>query len=147
MKLSSLKYVFKVGLTTAISIVIYEILNLFFSYHYFRFEYYLTAAVIIAMITGIVLTRKHYRKGSAVLNDRNVLDDLTAKELRVLELIAASKSNKEIALLNFTEISTVKTHINNIFSKLSVNNRKDAAKIYIQNYNTQKSTFSPPVTI
>jgi ATP/maltotriose-dependent transcriptional regulator MalT len=55
---------------------------------------------------------------------------LTQKELLILEQIAFGKSNKEIAAGNFVELSTVKTHINNIYSKLGVSNRKDAIKIY-----------------
>jgi len=147
MKLLSLKYVLKVGLITGFIIVIYQISDLLFNYHYFKFEYYIAIAVIIALITGIVITRRHYRKEATVVNEHNPLDHLTTKELRVLELIAAGKSNKEIALSNFTEISTVKTHINNIFFKLGVKNRKDAAKVYIKEQNTQKSSFFPPLTI
>jgi DNA-binding CsgD family transcriptional regulator len=147
MNRSLLKISLKIGLATAGLIVLYELSNLLLNYHYFKFEYYIAGAVILALITGVVLTRRFYREKLQGIDAHNPLDDLTAKELRVLELIAVGKSNKEIASLNYTEISTVKTHINNIFFKLGVKNRKDAAKVFRQQIERQKSTFFPPATI
>jgi len=142
-----LKISLKIGLATASLIVLYELSDLLLNYHYFKFEYYIAGAVVIALITGIVLTRRFYWEKMPDMDAPNPLEALTAKELRVLELIAAGKSNKEIASLNYTEISTVKTHINNIFFKLGVKSRKDAAKVFHRQAETQKSIFSPPATI
>jgi DNA-binding CsgD family transcriptional regulator len=50
---------------------------------------------------------------------------LTKKEKEILDLILADKSNKEIAATLFIELSTVKTHINKIYSKLEVKSRKE----------------------
>jgi DNA-binding CsgD family transcriptional regulator len=136
MALSLPKIAFRTGLITAGIVLAYQASDLLFSYHYFKFEYYITGAVVIALIAGIMLTRNYYREKLPGVYENNPLDDLTAKELRVLELIAEGKSNKEIASLNYTEISTVKTHINNIFFKLGVKNRKDAAKVYNTKQNT-----------
>lgn len=54
------------------------------------------------------------------------IDLLTQKELEILTLIGEGKSNKEIANALFVEVSTVKTHINKIYSKTGVANRKEA---------------------
>ena len=51
---------------------------------------------------------------------------LTQKEKEILQLICEGKSNKEIASALFVELSTVKTHINKIYSKIGVSNRKEA---------------------
>ncbi|MDQ7820386.1 MAG: response regulator transcription factor [Armatimonadota bacterium] len=52
---------------------------------------------------------------------------LTARERQVLELLAAGKSNKEIALdLKISE-NTVKNHLRNILEKLHLQNRVQAA--------------------
>ena len=67
--------------------------------------------------------------------------------MRVLELISAGRSNKEIAALNYVEMSTIKTHINNIYFKLGVKNRKDAVAVYKNDAGLQKSTLSPPAII
>jgi len=57
---------------------------------------------------------------------------LTARELDVLRLIVAGKSNKEIGgELNITE-ATVKTHINSLLSKMGVTDRTQAATSALQ---------------
>jgi predicted ATPase/DNA-binding CsgD family transcriptional regulator len=55
-----------------------------------------------------------------------LLEPLSERELEVLQLIAAGLSNSEIAERLFVGVSTVKTHINHIYSKLSVTNRTQA---------------------
>jgi two-component system NarL family response regulator len=53
-------------------------------------------------------------------------DELTARELEVLRMMVAGKSNKEIgAALHVTE-GTVKMHVNHILRKLSVSGRTQA---------------------
>ena len=51
---------------------------------------------------------------------------LTQKEKEILQLISQGKSNKEIASELFVELSTVKTHINKLYSKIGATNRKEA---------------------
>ncbi len=51
---------------------------------------------------------------------------LTKQEHKVLDLIIEGKSNKEIASNLYIEVSTVKSHINNLFSKIGVSNRNEA---------------------
>jgi DNA-binding CsgD family transcriptional regulator/general stress protein CsbA len=134
----------KIGAITAGAILLYEIANLLLIYHYFNYDYYITGIGIIALIAGILLANKyHQHKQNGI--DVNILEKLTAKELRVLELINEGKSNKEIAALNFIEVSTVKTHINNIYYKLGVKNRKDAAQACREHVAQQRSTLSPPL--
>lgn len=53
--------------------------------------------------------------------------DLTARERQILRLIAHGRSNKDIgATLGITE-RTVKTHVSNIFAKLQLSDRTQAA--------------------
>ncbi|MFH0894811.1 MAG: LuxR C-terminal-related transcriptional regulator [Bacteroidota bacterium] len=51
---------------------------------------------------------------------------LSTREIEVLELIISGLSNKEIAEKLFVSLSTVKTHINNIYKILEVKNRREA---------------------
>ncbi|BBI35177.1 transcriptional regulatory protein LiaR [Cohnella abietis] len=54
-------------------------------------------------------------------------EDLTDREMEVLKLIALGKSNQEIADDLFIGIKTVKYHLTNLFSKLGVEDRTQAA--------------------
>ena len=55
---------------------------------------------------------------------------LTEKERRIWEGLASGKTNKEIAAELFVELSTVKTHINNLYKRLGVSNRKEAIGLH-----------------
>lgn len=61
------------------------------------------------------------------VNDR-ALESLriSGREREVLELLAAGRSNKEIARQLGVSPNTVKTHIGNLFEKLSVRRRTEA---------------------
>ena len=58
--------------------------------------------------------------------------ELTARELSVLERIVAGRANKEISADLFISEATVKTHINNLLGKLGVADRTHAATVAIQ---------------
>lgn len=53
--------------------------------------------------------------------------DLTEREIEVLKAIADGLSNKEIASLLYISEKTVKNHVSNIFRKLDINDRTQAA--------------------
>jgi DNA-binding NarL/FixJ family response regulator len=55
-------------------------------------------------------------------------DGLTAREGEVLALIAAGRSNQEIAGELFVSEATVKTHINNLFAKAALRDRAQAVR-------------------
>ncbi len=53
------------------------------------------------------------------------LKTLTTQERTIMSKIGEGKSNKEIAIELFISLSTVKTHINNIYKKLGVTSREE----------------------
>jgi LuxR family maltose regulon positive regulatory protein len=55
-----------------------------------------------------------------------LIEPLTARELEVLQLIAAGHSNQEIAEILLLAVGTVKRHISNIYAKLNVEKRTQA---------------------
>ncbi len=56
----------------------------------------------------------------------NIAEQLSERELEVLRCIAAGLPNKKITEELFTSMSTVKTHLRHIYSKLGVNSRTQA---------------------
>lgn len=62
-----------------------------------------------------------------VLTDNLGAEDLTRAERRVVEMIVRGASNKEIAAALSISENTVKTHLKNIFEKLNVADRTQAA--------------------
>jgi DNA-binding NarL/FixJ family response regulator len=63
---------------------------------------------------------------AAKLADRVSGEALSAREIEVLQRVAAGKSNKEIGAELFISEGTVKTHVKSIFSKLDVVSRTEA---------------------
>ncbi len=54
-------------------------------------------------------------------------EDLNQRELEALHLLVKGRSNKEIAATLFISEDTVKTHLKNLFHKLDVQDRTEAA--------------------
>ena len=64
---------------------------------------------------------------------KSMIDALTKRELEILKLVSKGMLNKEIASqLNISE-RTVKNHISNIFKKIDVSDRTQAAVFAIKN--------------
>lgn len=76
--------------------------------------------VLATKVTGKMLSR--FRHSEPALHDA-----LTDRELEILQLIASGKSNQEIADALFITVKTVKSHLTNIFGKLEVEDRTQAA--------------------
>jgi DNA-binding NarL/FixJ family response regulator len=55
------------------------------------------------------------------------LDDLSQREVEVLRLLAAGKSNRDIADVLYISLNTVATHVRNILTKTGTTNRTEAA--------------------
>lgn len=66
-------------------------------------------------------------------NDKEKIDSLTKRELEVLIKVANGMFNKEIALSLDISERTVKNHISNIFKKIEVVDRTQAAVFAIKN--------------
>ena len=64
--------------------------------------------------------------------EHDLLNSLTSRERDVLREITNGKSNKEIASTLFISEKTVKTHVSNILSKLSLQDRTQAALFAIR---------------
>jgi LuxR family maltose regulon positive regulatory protein len=55
-----------------------------------------------------------------------LLEPLTERELEVLQLVAAGKTNRQVATDLFVSVGTIKTHVNNVYRKLDAHSRTQA---------------------
>jgi DNA-binding NarL/FixJ family response regulator len=75
---------------------------------------------------------------------RHAADELTARELEILRLMAAGSSNGRIAAQLWVTEQTVKFHLSNIYRKLGVANRTQASH-YAHIHGLLEPTIAPAV--
>ena len=69
---------------------------------------------------------------SELNKNRRLLKELSEREVEVLRLVAEGKSNSQISNELFITVNTVRFHLANIYQKLSVSNRTEAANYYLR---------------
>jgi two-component system, NarL family, response regulator LiaR len=93
----------------------------------------LASALLAAMSNSVFLSHEVAKKLETIVDRSQTPNLLSEREWEILELVAGGLSNGEIAKRTFIEVSTVKTHVSSILSKLNVDNRGKAADWYRQN--------------
>jgi DNA-binding NarL/FixJ family response regulator len=77
---------------------------------------------------GLVEGLMRLPKGEESLGEESLIEPLTAREMEVLQNMAAGLANKQIALaLNISE-HTVKFHLSSLYAKLGVSSRTEAVR-------------------
>lgn len=79
-----------------------------------------------ALAPSLIATVLEHARASPRARTVPGIDDLTARERHVLELLATGRSNAEIAEQLFLSEATVKTHISHVLAKLGVRDRVQA---------------------
>jgi DNA-binding CsgD family transcriptional regulator len=82
----------------------------------------------------------HARDGGVVFPD-----DLTAREVEVLRLLAIGRTNKDVSLVLAISLNTVATHVRNILNKTQCANRTEAATYAIR-HGLHTAQSESPVT-
>ena len=97
--------------------------------------------VIVALLLSLLWIRIEGHKTQTIINElknssknnANIINEklnlLTKRQREVFDLILQGNSNKEIMNELLIELSTLKTHINNIYKTLEIVNRKEARAI------------------
>ncbi len=80
-------------------------------------------------VTQTVLDRM---KRLALGQDFHEITSLSAQERKILRLVAEGKTNKEIANALHLSDKTVKNYLSNIFSKLNLSRRAEAAAYFVR---------------
>lgn len=112
-------------------------------------EIYAGSIALLFLLVGIWVARKLFVKTTSTIIETEriiektvavpaagfVLDakalqqtGLSSREMEVLQLVAAGMSNQEIASALYVSLSTVKTHMANIFFKLDATRRTQAVE-------------------
>lgn len=93
--------------------------------HYKKWNKILIVAIVffLLIIAGLVVFMLKKNNNKSYL--KQVKQHLTKQEIKVLNLIKEGKTNNEIAKILFVSLSTIKTHINNIYSKLNLSSRDE----------------------
>ena len=131
------------GISLALLLFLLKWLELRFIIFSHSFEVYIGFIAIIFTGLGIWLAVKlskpkietvvvekevYVQKNENFVLDRSLVArlELSKRELEILNLLAQGHSNQEIAAKLFVSVSTVKTHIQNLFEKLDVKRRIQA---------------------
>jgi DNA-binding CsgD family transcriptional regulator len=95
----------------------------------YPFQTYAAIVAVAFLSLGVWAGARMFRRAPPTheINDR-ALESLgiSAREREVLELLAAGRSNKEIARQLDVSPNTVKTHVGKLFEKLAVQRRTQA---------------------
>jgi DNA-binding CsgD family transcriptional regulator len=88
---------------------------------------YLKYILLFTFIGAIILigTFLYRKKGSNI-------KDLSIQERKIFDLVRQGMSNKEISAECNIELSTVKSHVGNIYSKLKIKSRKEAHNLKLK---------------
>tara|TARA_A100001015_G_C15036918_1_gene736922 strand:+ start:789 stop:1766 length:978 start_codon:yes stop_codon:yes gene_type:complete len=84
-----------------------------------KWKYIVSGIIGIVIIIRLTLIRRK----------NNRLKNLSVQERKIFELIQEGASNKEISDQFHIELSTVKSHVGSIFSKLKIKSRKEIVKM------------------
>ncbi len=84
-------------------------------------------------ITRIVLNRYISGINSEGISEKEEINQLSARQLEIMQLMGESLSNQEIAERLFISIRTVETHKNHIMQKLNLRSTVDMIKFAIKN--------------
>ncbi|MEQ3655414.1 MAG: helix-turn-helix transcriptional regulator [Dokdonia sp.] len=81
--------------------------------------------LLSVLINGYLIYKRKNRNATPV-----PIASLTAQEEKIVQLILQNHTNKEIATSIFVSLSTVKSHINNIYRKLGVSSRTQLKDLF-----------------
>lgn len=79
-----------------------------------------------------VMTEFAHSPMSTEVNKAEIINKLSSREMDVLRELASGATNLEIAQKLFLSENTVKHHISNVFEKLGLENRRQAAQLALQ---------------
>ena len=95
-----------------------------------KWIYLLFTILSISLIFNVILLNRILKKKKSKTQELKAR--LSKQEQVVLEQLLQDKTNKDIAESLFLSVSTVKTHINNIYKKLNAQSRDAAKSLFVK---------------
>ncbi|TRY31818.1 response regulator transcription factor [Aliiglaciecola sp. M165] len=133
-RIRNIPLILRYGLILSLGLVLVKTLEYqLFSYR-FSMELYTGLLAVFFLLVGIATglgwlqTRKvKMDKPDIKRSSETVIEEpLTAKERTILQGLLAGMSNQQIADSQHVSVNTIKTHLKNLYRKLSVANRAEA---------------------
>jgi two-component system nitrate/nitrite response regulator NarP len=87
----------------------------------------IATAISQAFEPSVYLSRPRNDRTPALQGDGAVLRKLTRREIEILQLVSGGRSNRQVAEILFVTDQTVKFHLANVYRKLGVRSRYEAA--------------------
>lgn len=135
------KHIILYGLTLAILVFVLKILQWKFLIVDNAIDIYIGLIAILFTILGIWIAKQLIKpKIETVIIEKEVPEkfevneialkrlNLSPREYEVLQLLAKGYSNTDISNQLFLSVSTIKTHVSNLFTKMDVKNRTQATE-------------------
>lgn len=97
----------------------------------YSFEVYVALVALAFLGLGVWAGARLFRRTSAPFTPNARVQQslgISSRELEVLQLLAAGRSNKEIARELRVSPNTVKTHVSSLYEKLEVKRRTEAIR-------------------
>src|SRR5690606_9575496 len=136
-----IKHIVVYGLTLAILVFVLKLLQWKFLIVDNAIDIYVGLVAVFFTVLGIWVARQLIKpKVETVIVEKEVPEkyeinetelqklNLSTREYEVLQLLAKGYSNTEISEQLFLSVSTIKTHVSNLFTKMDVKNRTQAAE-------------------
>lgn len=136
-----IKHIVIYGLTLAILVFVLKLLQWKFLIVDNTIDIYVGLVAVFFTVLGIwVASQLIKSKVKTVIVEKEVSEkfeinetelqklNLSTREYEVLQLLAKGYSNSEISEQLFLSVSTIKTHVSNLFTKMDVKNRTQATE-------------------
>ncbi len=87
-------------------------------------------ANIVEILNSANLAFEESRTGSVQKSSRSLIPGLTDREMEIVRELADGRSYQQVARDLFISVSTVRSHIENIFRKLNITNQRQLLQLY-----------------
>ncbi|MCE7994716.1 MAG: helix-turn-helix transcriptional regulator [Roseivirga sp.] len=128
--------VFGFGAIIIIAVLTFNVFHFSTYYGFVQVNYinslYLIPFIALIFSFGIFLGKKNQQVDLDELV-RKTPYRLSEREMQIVKRMISGDKNKDIAESLFVELSTVKTHINNIYKKVGVKNRTELKQAMTHN--------------